>query len=150
MAVPGDGEGRRCGPQCKVTIDGSKLGGVTLGLMSMRGRWLIVPLVLLAGALSAISAQSPRPGQPQQSSRDTPAQPDATVEVPKGKITGRVLAADTGRPVRRARVSVTAPELPEGRGTLTDDSGVFELTELPPGRYTLAVSKTGFVTLSYG
>jgi Carboxypeptidase regulatory-like domain len=33
---------------------------------------------------------------------------------------------------------------------LTDESGAFELTELPAGRYTLTVSKTGFVTLSYG
>ena len=61
-----------------------------------------------------------------------------------------MLAADNGRPVKRARVFVTAAELPGGRGTLTDDNGVFELTELPAGRYTLTVSKTGFVSLSYG
>jgi protocatechuate 3,4-dioxygenase beta subunit len=67
-----------------------------------------------------------------------------------GKISGRVLAANDGRPVRRARAYVSAPQLPEGRGTLTDDNGLFELTELPAGRYTLTVSKTGFVTLSYG
>jgi hypothetical protein len=67
-----------------------------------------------------------------------------------GRITGRVLAADSGRPVKRARAYVSAPELPEGRGTLTDDTGVFDLNDLPAGRYTLTVSKTGFVTLSYG
>ncbi len=33
---------------------------------------------------------------------------------------------------------------------LTDDSGVFDLTELPAGRYSLSVSKSGFVALSYG
>jgi hypothetical protein len=33
---------------------------------------------------------------------------------------------------------------------LTDDDGVFELSDLPAGRYTLTVSKTGFVALSYG
>ena len=33
---------------------------------------------------------------------------------------------------------------------LTDDSGIFDLTELPAGRYTLTVSKSGFVALSYG
>jgi len=33
---------------------------------------------------------------------------------------------------------------------LTDDNGVFELTDLPSGRYTLSVSKTGFVSLTYG
>src|SRR5207247_499269 len=45
---------------------------------------------------------------------------------------------------------VTAVELPGGRGMLTDDSGIFDLTELPAGRYTLTVSKSGFVSLSYG
>jgi hypothetical protein len=33
---------------------------------------------------------------------------------------------------------------------LTDETGAFQFTELPPGRYTLAVSKTGFINLSYG
>src|SRR5204863_2296546 len=41
-------------------------------------------------------------------------------------------------------------ELPSGRGALTDDNGAFELTELPAGRYTLSVSKAGFVSLTYG
>jgi hypothetical protein len=81
--------------------------------------------------------------------RDTPAQRNAPLP-PMGRITGRVLAADNGRPVKRARAYLSAPELPEGRGTLTDDHGVFELTELPAGRYTLTVSKTGFIGLSYG
>ena len=61
--------------------------------------------------------------------------------MPAGLIAGRVLAADTGRPVKRARVFVTAAELPGGRGMLTDDMGLFELAELPAGRYTLTVPK---------
>jgi hypothetical protein len=89
---------------------------------------------------------SPRPGSPpQQPTRDTPAQP-----TPTGRITGRVVAGDNGRPVKRARVFVTAAELQGGRGMLTDDAGAFDLTELPAGRYTLTVSKSGFVSLSYG
>jgi hypothetical protein len=82
-------------------------------------------------------------------SRDTPAQKDA-VKPPAGRITGRVVAADNGRPVKRARVFVSATELPGGRGLLTDDNGVFDFSELPAGRYTLTVSKSGFVSLSYG
>src|SRR5260221_8309320 len=39
-----------------------------------------------------------------QPTRDTPAQPG--VPTPTGRITGRVVAADTGRPVKRARVFV--------------------------------------------
>jgi protocatechuate 3,4-dioxygenase beta subunit len=96
----------------------------------------------------ALSAQSSRPGEAPK--RDTPAAQQEVQLAPMGKISGRVLAANDGRPVRRARAYVSAPQLPEGRGTLTDDNGVFELTELPAGRYTLTVSKTGFVTLSYG
>jgi len=67
-----------------------------------------------------------------------------------GRISGRVVTADTGRPIKRARVTLTAPELPGGRGTLTDGEGVFDLPELPVGRYMLFVGKNGFVTLSYG
>jgi protocatechuate 3,4-dioxygenase beta subunit len=96
----------------------------------------------------ALSAQSSRPGQ--VAPRDTPAAQQEAPPPPSGKIAGRVLSANDGRPVRRARAYLSAPQLPEGRGTLTDDNGRFELNELPAGRYTLTVSKTGFVTLSYG
>ena len=101
---------------------------------------LLVLLVALTGG--ALAAQQPP--------RDTPAQPKDAVRPPAGRITGRVVASDNGRPVKRARVFVTAAELPGGRGMLTDDGGVFDFTELPAGRYTLTVSKAGFVSLSYG
>ena len=101
----------------------------------------VVPVLLVALTAGAFA---------QQAARDTPAQPKDAVKVPAGRITGRVVAADNGRPVKRARVFVSAAEVPGGRGVLTDDSGVFELTELPAGRYTLTVSKSGFVSLSYG
>src|SRR4029453_17502699 len=48
------------------------------------------------------------------------------------------------------RAFITAPELPQGRGILTDESGAFEFTGLPAGRYTVTASKTGFINLSYG
>lgn len=105
-------------------------------------------VVAIATGPRAEAQQTERPG-PQQSSRDTPAQRQNETP-PAGLIAGRVLAADTGRPVKRARVFVSAAELPGGRGVLTDDTGVFQLAELPAGRYTLSVSKSGFVSLSYG
>jgi len=112
-------------------------------------------LVVLAAAAGAQQpAQRPGSIQPpagtQQPARDTPAQAKDAVPAPSGRITGQVIAADNGRPVKRARVFVNAAELPGGRGVLTDDQGVFDLTELPAGRYTLTVSKSGFVALSYG
>jgi protocatechuate 3,4-dioxygenase beta subunit len=113
-------------------------------------RWFsfLFALVALAGTVILGAQSSPRPGQ--QPSRDTPAQQPADAAVPKGALTGRVVAADSGRPVRRARVFLNGISIPGGRGTLTDDEGRFELTELPEGRYTLTAGKTGFITLSYG
>jgi len=117
----------------------------------------IVALLLVLGA-AATAQQTPGqiapPQRPatgsQQPARDTPAQPQDAVPTPTGRITGSVVASDNGRPVKRARVFVSAVELPGGRGVMTDDQGVFDLAELPAGRYTLTVSKSGFVSLSYG
>ena len=114
-------------------------------------RAISIPALLVAAAVNvwAQTGQSQGQGQrPQQPARDTPAQP--STPGPSGRISGRVVAADTGRPVKRARVFLNAAELPGGRGMLTDDSGAYEVTDLPAGRYTLNVSKSGFVSLSYG
>ena len=102
----------------------------------------VLPVVLAALSIAAAVAQQP--------ARDTPAQKTATPAAPDGRISGRVVAADTGRPIKRARVFATAAELPSGRGVLTDDTGVFDLADLPAGRYTLTASKAGFVGLTYG
>jgi hypothetical protein len=111
-------------------------------------RTISVAIVLATLAVVASAGQTLQPA-PQQPARDTSAQKDAP-PVPAGRITGKVLAADTGRPVKRARVFASGAELPGGRGALTDDAGIFDLSELPAGRYTLTVSKSGFVSLSYG
>ena len=115
---------------------------------------LLLILGVAVGAQQTPTGQRPQGIQPPagtpQPARDTPAQPKDAVPTPAGRITGQVIAGDNGRPVKRARVFVTAAELPGGRGVLTDDQGVFDITELPAGRYTLTVSKSGFVALSYG
>ena len=113
---------------------------------------LPVLLACLIAGLATLAAQSPsRPASGSQSpARDTSAQLKDVPPPPQGRITGRVVAADTGRPLKRARVYASAAELPEGRGMLTDDTGIFDITELPAGRYTVRVSKAGFVALAYG
>src|SRR5579872_3822238 len=110
-----------------------------------------LPILCALACGAAIAAQTPGSQAPgsQQPTRDTSAAQNAPPP-PAGRITGRVVAADNGHALKRARVFVSAAELPGGRGVLTDDSGVYDITELPPGRYMVSVTKTGFVTLSYG
>jgi Carboxypeptidase regulatory-like domain len=107
----------------------------------------VVAAVTVAAGQASPGPQAQRLA-PQQPARDTPAQ--ETSASAAGVIAGRVVAADTGRPVKRARVTVSAAELPGGRGVLTDDAGAFQIVELPAGRYTVSVSKSGFVSLAYG
>jgi len=66
-------------------------------------------------------------------------------------IRGRVVAADTGRPLRRARITLSGPELGrEGRSTSTNLDGRYEMADLPAGRYTIRVTRSGYLPLQYG
>lgn len=67
-----------------------------------------------------------------------------------GKITGRVVSAETGNPIRRAQVRVNAPDVRTNRVVTTDNNGRYELTGLPAARYRLQISKAGYVSLEYG
>ena len=96
-------------------------------------------------------AQPPTPGQTFgqiQPPRDTPAEPQHTGET--AAISGRVVNAKTGQPLKRARVSAVSRDVRGRVGAQTDDTGRFVLTDIPSGRYTLSVSKPGYVTLGYG
>lgn len=66
------------------------------------------------------------------------------------RLRGRVVAADSGQPLRRATVRATAADIREMVSTLTDADGVYEIRDLPAGRYTVTASKGSYVTLSYG
>src|SRR3982750_51950 len=108
-----------------------------------------LPVALAALSSLCLHALDNPTLQSQQPPRDTSAQRNAPA-TPTGKISGSVLTADTGKPVKRARVFASAAELPGGRAALTDDTGAFELNDLPAGRYSIAASKSGFITLSWG
>src|SRR5206468_654593 len=84
------------------------------------------------------------PVQPGTPRRDNQQKPGSSV------IRGRVFAADTGQPLRKAMVRAFAPELREQRLATTDEQGRYEMKELPAGRYSLNASKGSYVALSYG
>ena len=96
--------------------------------------------------LSLVLVSSVAAAQP----RDNGAKPGTAV------LRGRVVASDSGRPIRRARVQLTVEgpgggsRPPENRGLMTDRDGNYEFKTLTAGRYIVTVSKGSYVTLSYG
>ena len=71
------------------------------------------------------------------------------------RMRGRVLAADTGKPVAGATVTLVEtrasnPAEPQGRWIRTDADGRWEVPDLRPGAYTLSVSKAGYLKIEYG
>jgi hypothetical protein len=122
--------------------------------------------LLVAMGLSGLAQQAPpgqvpapqAPAQGQQGQGQTgrgqrqgqnPARDRAQLPQGTGSISGRVLTADTGRPVKRARVMVLSGGR-GGRGATTDDQGRYIVTDLGAGSYTVTGSKNGFVDAVYG
>ena len=84
----------------------------------------------------------------QQPARDTQAQ--TATPTGTGIITGVVTTEGAGTPVRRARVTLSGPEVRGGRSTITNDEGQFTFAALPAGRFTITAAKPGYVDLLYG
>ena len=58
-----------------------------------------------------------------------------------GSIYGTVVDKATGEPIKSAGVELS----PDGLKTVTGSEGQFEFTELDPDKYTLIITKTGYV-----
>jgi hypothetical protein len=95
--------------------------------------------------------------------RDTSARPSAPApEVGTATLSGRVVSADSGQPLRRATVSAMSTRPPEQprRGAFftpprpfsarTDDEGRFVIRDVPAGDYTLTARRSGYVDQGYG
>jgi protocatechuate 3,4-dioxygenase beta subunit len=111
-------------------------------------RLAVIPLLVLVFMGQPFDAAQGRRGAPPRDFRgDQPQQQPTGTAV----IRGRIVAADTSTPIRRAQVRATTAG--GGRGARlvsTDSEGRFELRELPAGRWELSAAKAGFVTLRYG
>ena len=114
----------------------------------MYGKFLGTLIILTTLSATASGQFQPPPGVPTpgQPPRDTSNRPVTGT----GKIQGRVMATDTGNPLRGALVQITANELQIRRAAVTDAEGRYEADALPAGRYSLSVSKGGYVTLQFG
>lgn len=81
-----------------------------------------------------------------------PPRDGAAAAIPTGtaRIRGRVIAVDSGTPLRRAYVRVSASELRITRVVSTDADGRYEVADLPAGRFSLTVMRNGYVSLQFG
>jgi hypothetical protein len=76
------------------------------------------------------------------------------VDAKPAVIRGTITAADTGKPLRRARVAL----VPVAGGTgavplapaFTNSLGRYELRDVPAGRYYVSARRAGFVDIQYG
>jgi len=108
---------------------------------------------LVAAVLLMITALPAGAQQQVQINPDTfPTQflpPGRQAKTGTGRLRGRVLAADTGAIVRRAQVRISSPDIGT-KTAFTDAQGRYEFKDLPAGRFTVSVTKSGFVTMQYG
>src|SRR5207249_5756759 len=62
-----------------------------------------------------------------------------------GRIRGRVVAADTSLPLRRALVRLTGGQPGLQQTANTDADGRYEFVNVPASRYTISVTANGYV-----
>jgi len=67
-------------------------------------------------------------------------------------VSGRITAADTGRPLRRAEVMIYTQDgfNPDAHSVNTGLDGSYEFRNLPAGRYKMEARHAGYLTLQYG
>jgi len=112
----------------------------TIRERQIHGWWSITILIVFVCARGAGASQLPAADQSQL--------------VGSSRLTGRVIAADNGQPLRRAYVNIsltTQPHVPtvdhmSGWSVQTDRNGEFEFSRLPAGSYVIFVEPiSGFV-----
>jgi TonB family protein len=72
----------------------------------------------------------------------------AAAQTTTATLTGMVVDAATEAPLPDAVVVARSPALPGEQSAVTDGSGAFEMTLLPTGTYSLAVTREGFQPFS--
>ena len=133
----------------------------------MLKRCAVVVLMLTFAAPLCAQAPAPAQGQSPQGQGSAPGAgrgqgrgqggagarrggPQRDVVVPQGTgvIAGKVVAADTGRPLKRARVVISGGGRPHVAST--DEQGRYRVDGLPAASYTVTAAKSGFVDGTFG
>ena len=120
-----------------------------------------ISIAVAALGVSLATGSMPAAAAPQATV--TPVQPSTARPAPprdterkdvKGTavLKGRVVAGESGKPLRRARITIRAPELgsESQRTTSTNLDGRYEFKELPAARYRVSVTRGGYLGLDHG
>ena len=111
--------------------------------MTFRVEASAIAALSLVSSMIAVAWQAPV--------RQLPRPAASSASEARGIIRGRVLAADTNGPLRRARVTLESERGPSSRqNTSTGLDGRFEFTGLGAGRYKVSVTRGGYLSLEYG
>src|SRR5262245_44679564 len=109
----------------------------------------IAVVLTVSSSITARQEFQTKPVPPPSGSRDValgaPQAPAGT-----GAIAGTLVAADNGRPVRRARVTVSGGDTRINKSETTDDRGNFSFKDLPTGDFLLSAAKGGYLDAVYG
>lgn len=106
---------------------------------------MMLGTLLVFGAL--VAARQTPPASAGGVRSNTPGQPQPTGTA---VISGSVVNAESGRPIRRAAVRLTSVTPGLSPAVTTDDTGNFQFKDLPAGQFTLSVSKAGYLDAVYG
>jgi hypothetical protein len=67
------------------------------------------------------------------------------------RVSGIVVTQDSSpQPVRRAIVSLSGDAFALSRNAITDDAGRFDFAGVPAGRFKIAATRPGYVSIAYG
>lgn len=105
----------------------------------------ILVFVSASSAQTPPVAQSPAPSSQAAPPRDASAQPRTATAIVRGRIT----AAASDQPLHRVRITLTGQN-PTPPTTVTDMDGVFELTNVPAGSYSITAARAGYLPAQYG
>lgn len=124
-------------------------------------RCAVLVLTCACGA-ALLAAQPPSPASATAPPRDSRPAPLRAPPASDARVFGRVIDAETSRPLRGAFVLAVRQRLPDGTriaerhdtrppaATRTDADGRFSLGELDPGEYAVIVRRSGYVQQQLG
>jgi hypothetical protein len=103
------------------------------------------------GAIGLLAGGAVLPAQVRQGSAVTlPGRDSRATSTGTSAIAGVVVAADTGRPVRRVHVTLSSTTPDVTLSATTADDGHFKFSDLPAGAFTLSASRPGFIDSVFG